>query len=266
VEHDDTPVYLDLYVPDDCTRPLPIVVWLHGGGWMLGSHHGCPISDLALEGYAVASIGYRLNGLTTPTPFPAQLHDCKTAVRWLRRHGWRFGLDGTRMAVVGISAGGHLAALLGTTAGDQQLDGATGGADMPTTVQGVVTVAAPTDLPALEEIDPDHWRVRLVDLGLLDGRPSERPMLARLASPTTHADHDSAPFLILHGRDDTLVPSSQGERLHAALSASGADSSLYLFDHLTHGDAALDEWQVRSAMRDFLARILRPGPVTSDER
>lgn len=258
---DEKPLQLDLYLPETYQKPLPIVVFLHGGGWMFGSRAGCPLATLALRGYAVASVSYRLSSLTSPVAFPAQLYDCKAAIRWLRSSAWRFGCDGERIGVLGVSAGAHLAALLGTTAGDQKLEGELGVTGCSSGVQAVVALFPPTDLIALEQSDPDNWRVKLVAIGLLDGRPSERPLLARSASSALHASHDSAPFLIFHGRDDTLVPVNQSERLHAALSAAGASSKLVLYDHLTHSDEALDRPELLAATHEFLDAILHPLPL-----
>lgn len=262
---DGKPLQLDLYLPETYHQPLPIVVWLHGGGWMFGSRAGCPLAELALRGYAVASVSYRLSSLTSPVAFPAQLHDCKAAIRWLRSSAWRFGCDGDRIGVLGLSAGAHLAALLGTTADDPELEGELGVTGCSSRVQAVVALFPATDLLALEQRDPDHWRVKLVALGLLDGRPSERPQLARSASSALHASHDSAPFLIFHGRDDTLVPVDQSERLHAALIAAGASSRLVLYDHLSHSDEALDRPELLAAAHTFLDAILHPLPLVVSE-
>ncbi len=257
---DGKPLQLDLYLPDTYLTPLPIVVWLHGGGWMFGSRDGCPLADLAQRGYAVASVSYRLSTLSSPIAFPAQLHDCKAAVRWLRASAWRFGCDGERIGVWGVSAGAHLAALLGTTAGDAEMDGTLGVTGCSSRVQAVVAMFPPTDLLALEQGDEHHWRVKLVAIGLLDGKPSERPRLARSASPALRAAHDSAPFLIFHGRDDSMIPFDQSVRLDAALRAVGARSTLILYDHLPHDDAALDRPELQAAAQAFLAGILHPDP------
>ena len=258
---DGKPLQLDLYLPETYHQPLPIVVFLHGGGWMFGSRAGCPLATMALRGYAVASVSYRLSSLTSPVAFPAQLYDCKAAVRWLRASAWRFGCDGDRIGVLGVSAGAHLAALLGTTANDPELEGGLGVTGFSSRVQAVVALFPPTDLLALEQSDPGNWRVKLVALGLLDGRPSERPRLARSASSALHAGHDGAPFLIFHGRDDTMVPVDQSERLHAALSAAGTPSRLVVYDHLPHSDEALDRPDLLAATQEFLDAILHPVPL-----
>jgi len=259
--NDGESLQLDLYLPETYGQPLPIVIWLHGGGWMFGSHKSCPLATLATHGYAVASVGYRLGDLSERTAFPAQLHDCKASVRWLRKNAWRFGCDGDRIGVWGLSAGAHLAALLGTTMGNPSLEGSLGETGVSSDVQAVVSLFAPTELLALESSDEGHWRVTLVSLGLLNGRPSERPQLARDASSALHANRNSAPFLIIHGRDDTLVPVAQSELLHAALSAAGVPSTLLLFDHLSHSDAALRQPAVLAAAHKFLADQLHPPAV-----
>lgn len=261
---DDKPLQLDLYLPETYHQPLPIIIWLHGGGWMFGSRGGCPLASLAQRGYAVASVSYRLSSITSPVEFPTQLHDCKAAVRWLRHNAWRFGCDGERIGVLGVSSGAHLAALLGTTADDQNLDGRLGETGPSSRVQAVVALFPPTDLLALEESNPDHWRVKLVALGLLDGRPSERPRLARSASPALHAGPDSSPFLIFHGLDDTMVPVDQSRRLHAALNTAGASSRLVVYDHLSHSDEALDRAELKAAVQDFFDGMLHP-PIPDAE-
>lgn len=262
---DGKALQLDLYLPETYQQPLPLIVWLHGGGWIFGSHTNCPIANLVLRGYAVASVSYRLSDLTSPVAFPAQLHDCKAAVRWLRCSAWRFGCDGDRIGVLGVSAGAHLAALLGTTPDDQELEGTLGETGPSSQVQAVVALFPATDLLALEQSDADHWRVKLVAIGLLDGRPSERPRLARSASPALHATHDSAPFLIFHGRDDTMIPVDQSERLHAALIAAGASSRLVVYDHLSHSDEALDRPELLAATHEFLDALLHPIPLAASE-
>lgn len=258
---DGVPLRLDLYLPETYAKPLPIVIWLHGGGWMFGSKERCPLASLAARGYAVASVGYGLSDRSERTAFPAPLYDCKAAVRWLRANAWRFGCDGGRIGVWGLSAGAHLAALLGTTAGEADLEGGEGPIGPSSAVQGVVAMFAPTDLLALEQADEKNWRVTLVAQGLLHGRPSEHPDLARAASPALHVTRDSAPFLLIHGRDDIMVPVAQSGLMHAALQAAGVPSTLLLFDHLPHGDSALDNPEVQAAAIAFLAARLQPEGV-----
>ena len=135
---------LDLYLPEGAPRPLPLVVWIHGGGWRNGAKEQTPARRLVERGYAVASINYRLSGEAI---FPAQIHDCKAAVRWLRANAAKYGLDAGRVAAWGSSAGGHLVALLGTSGGIMELEGGLGNADQSSRVQAVVDFFGPHGFP-----------------------------------------------------------------------------------------------------------------------
>ncbi len=220
---DGVDLQLDLYLPDHFDKPLPLVVWIHGGGWVSGERSPCPVAMLATRGYAVASISYRLaRGDAT---FPAPLHDCKAAIRWLRGNAWRFGCDPDRIGVWGASAGGHLAALLGTTADDPALEGNEGITGVSSKVQAVCALFPATDFVHLEEVEDDHWRINLVAKALLHGSPSKHPELAASASPITHVSKNASPFLFIHGTADSMIPPAQSERMHAALKAAGADTN-----------------------------------------
>jgi acetyl esterase/lipase len=250
---------LDLYLPEEAHAPLPVVIWIHGGGWVTGERSPCPVAPLATRGYALASISYRLSTGSADTAFPAQLHDCKAAVRWLRANAWRFGLDGARIGAWGASAGGHLAALLGTVQGDPALEGDDRGTGVSSRVQAVCALFPPTDFMHLEEEQDDHWRINLVAKALLHGPPSANRALAAAASPVSHASKDSAPFLLIHGTADAVVPPAQSERLHAALRTAGADSTLVLIPGMPHGNRTLARQDLRDAVHAFFDRVLRPG-------
>ena len=210
---------LDLYVPAPAVphgRPLPVVLWLHGGGWLSGDKAAdVPVGMFTRAGYALASVNYRLSA--TQGRFPAQIQDVKAAVRWVRANARGLGLDPTRIAVCGISSGGHLAALLGTSGGVRELEDATmGNPDVSSRAQAVVDLCGPTDPFALAAQGDD----RIVTL--LGGPPSSRPELARQADPVTFASADDPPFLILHGEADRVVPPIHSRRLAEALRRAGA--------------------------------------------
>ncbi len=247
---------LDLYLPEAYGKPLPLVIWLHGGGWVTGERSPCPLAILATRGYAVASVSYRLS--RGGTVFPQPLHDCKAAVRWLRANAWRFGCDPERIGVIGSSAGGHLGALLGTVQDDPALEGSEGVTGVSSRVQAVCALFAPTDFVHLEEVEDDHWRINLVAKALLHGPPSADPLLAAAASPITHVTKDSAPFLFIHGTADRMVPPAQSERMHQALVLAGADSTLLLIEGMPHGNRTLAREDLREAMHAFFDRHLRP--------
>jgi acetyl esterase/lipase len=233
-------LYLDLFTPDG-PGPYPVIVSVHGGSWTIG-HRSEGLAFLQVNrGYAVANIDYRLAPGAT---FPAQIEDVKAAVRWLRANATRFQLDPSRIAVMGYSAGGHLAALLGTSGGVEELEGpGHGNAAFSSRVQAVVDYFGPTDLLKLKAQalpcmpgDPDD--------------PTEAPSLfmgcpiqscmekTRSANPITYVTPDDPPFLILHGTADCLVPWQQSKILDDALKAAGVPSRLILVLFATHADPA----------------------------
>jgi len=213
------PLLLNYYVPRNAQAPFPIVIQIHGGGWHSGSRNTPPKGGLALikRGYALASIDYRLSG---EARFPAQIHDCKAAVRFIRANAASVGIDPNRIGVWGTSAGGHLAALLGTTGDLPEFEGNVGISGVSSRVQAVFDVCGPANLLTLKPKTetPNTNAVR----DLLGGPPSEKMELARSASPINYASADDAPFLIYHGEADALVPITQSLELATALTNAGA--------------------------------------------
>lgn len=216
---------LDLLLPHPRpASPVPAVAYLHGGAWRHGdkSHGMYPWNSplLAAHGFVAANVGYRL---TDQAPFPAQAHDVKAAVRWLRANAVEYGIDPERIGVWGDSAGGHLAGLLAMTEGVAGLEGECGSPGVSSAVQAAVLRCAPTDFTVAPD-DPrpliDHDEVLAA---LFGGRPSERPDLLRLASPAAFAHGGVPPVLVVHGTADELVPFHQAERLVSALRRHGAD-------------------------------------------
>ena len=243
------PLELDLYLPAG-DGPHPVVLFLHGGGWRLGSRHsGGPafpgrtlFERVAAAGIAVASADYRLSGEAV---WPVQLSDAKAAVRWLRARAGELGIDPGRVAAWGESAGGHLAALLGLVT-DPDLDGDVGVTGPPGAVVAVAAWYPPTDLGGFAGdagADPADATTR--EAQLLGAAPSAVPDRAAQASPLTHVSGGAPPFLLLHGRADRFVPCVQSERLADALRAAGADVELHTYegaDHMWRGapEAAAD--------------------------
>jgi len=227
---------LDLYLPD---RPsgesLPVVVWIHGGGWRAGSKERTIAPRVLGDEYVVASIDYRLSQQAV---FPAQIHDCKAAVRWLRAHAGIYRIDPDRIGVWGSSAGGHLVALLGTSTGVAELEGAVGEhLDQSSAVQAVCDFYGPTDLTVMigQTSAIDHGGADSPEGLLLGGPVAEHPELAALASPVTHVDSSDPPFLIVHGDADRTVPYEQSVALHQALAAAGVDATLHIVGRAGHG-------------------------------
>ncbi len=215
---------LDLYLPEKATRPLPVIVWVHGGGWTNGDKVRGPAQDFATNGFAVAAINYRFSQQAI---FPAQIHDCKAAVRWLRANATKYGLDADHIGAWGASAGGHLVALLGTTAEVKELEGAASNNDKSSRVQAVVDWYGPTDFLTVGAKDT---RTRL-----LGGDPQANKDKAAKASPMTYVSKDAAPFLIMHGDRDKTVPISQSETFAQALQKAGADATFVIVKGAGHG-------------------------------
>ncbi|HEY1172947.1 MAG TPA: alpha/beta hydrolase [Verrucomicrobiae bacterium] len=227
---------LDIYLPKHATNRLPVIIWIHGGSWKSGSRYPCPLAFLAKDGMAVVSIEYRL---MDDAPFPAQLYDCKGAIRWLRANANRFNLDPEHVAVFGASAGGHLAALIGTTPEVKELEGDVGGnLDQSSRVQAVCAFYPPTDLDRLIT-NKDERRSPTSDIGRLLGGSLEKNLdKAAKASPMRYITPDDAPFYILHGDKDDMVPVEHSKWLHEALLKAGVESTLYIVPNKGHAIGA----------------------------
>ena len=248
---------LDLYLPPgDGAKPL--IIWVHGGAWRAGDRRGpSPALALLADGYAVAQISYRLS---QAAKWPAQIEDCKAAVRWLHANAEKYRLDPKRFAVWGSSAGGHLVAMLGTSGGVAALDGTTNDVKASSSVQAVVDWFGPTDFLQMDKAGssmkhdaPDSPE------SLLIGAPiQENKDAAAKANPITYIGRGEAPppFLIMHGTRDPLVPFNQSELLAAALKAAGADVTLRPVPNAGHGFGG--EANI-APVREFLARVFPRG-------
>ncbi|MGA2621334.1 MAG: alpha/beta hydrolase [Thermoguttaceae bacterium] len=242
---------LDLYLPDKADHPLPVIVWIHGGGWSAGSKEGCPAVPLVGKGYAAASINYRFSQHAV---FPAQIEDCKAAIRWLRANARKYGLDAAHVGVWGASAGGHLVALLGTTGGVKELEGQGGNLDQSSRVQCVVDWFGPTDFSQMGgwQDKPDSPMAKLVG-----GPVRDRLELAAKANPIIYVGKDSAPFLIMHGEEDKLVPMNQSELLDEALRKASAQSTLVRVPKNGHGGPGFTTPESRKRIEEFFDKHLK---------
>ena len=227
---------LDLYLPEKTSAPLPLIIWIHGGGWQAGSKDNCPALRFTERGYAVASIGYRLSGSAI---FPAQIEDCKAAIRWLRAHAAENNLDPKKFAVWGSSAGGHLVALVGTSGDVKQFDvGAN--LDQSSRVQAVCDYFGPTDITqmdahALGGAPFKHDSSDSPESKLIGGAVQENKDKAARVNPITYVSSDDPPFLIVHGDKDPLVPHHQSELLFDALKKSGVSAHFHTIHGAGHG-------------------------------
>ena len=236
----------------------PAVILIHGGGWSTGSRADCAevAAAIASHGYVSFCIDSRLFTATT-NKFPAQWDDCQRAVRWVRAHAADYGADSAEVGAVGASAGGHLAALLGTT--DTRDNADTALAAYSSRVQCVVDLYGPTDFtgdPA--KITPAEMYMKKMLQDFLGTTPEASPEKFREASPVAHVDARSAPFLIFHGALDKIVPVSQSASLDRTLRAAGIESKLIIFPTAGHAyrDGNLMNQTITAAL-DFLDRHLK---------
>ena len=242
---------LDLYLPEKLQGRLPVIVWIHGGAWRAGSKEDCPAVPLAAKGYAVASVDYRLSQHAV---FPAQIEDCKAAIRWLRANAARYHLDPVRIGAWGASAGGHLVALLGTTGNVKELEGNGENLDQSSRVQCVVDWFGRADLTtASSQNNPD---VTASVSQLLGGPVDENKDKAAKASPMTYVAKSAAPFLIMHGDKDQRVPLKQSELLAGALKKAGGEVTLQVVEGAGHGGPGFTSPENRKRIECFFAKHL----------
>ncbi|MGC9941694.1 MAG: GDSL-type esterase/lipase family protein [Verrucomicrobiota bacterium] len=222
---------LDLYVPANVPAPVPLIVDVHGGGWMSLDKNEMIARGMIQHGFAVASIDYRLSEVAI---FPAQIYDCKAAVRWLRAHAGEYGYNPDKIGAWGDSAGGHLVSLLGLTADHPELEGSEGNPNISSRVQAVCDFYGPSDLWTTDHHLADAVANNAVPR-LLGGLIEHNLDKARRASPLFYVSSNACPFLIEHGDHDPLVPLEQSIALNAALLNAGVPSQLYVVKGGGHG-------------------------------
>ena len=256
---------LDLYLPEKSAGPLPVIVWVHGGGWATGSKEQCGAKRFAQQGYAVASIGYRLSG---DAIFPAQIEDCKAAIRWLRAHAKDWRLDPAHFAAWGSSAGGHLVALLGTTGETKQFDvGAH--LDQSSAVQAVCDFYGPTDLlqmdaHALPGARMKHDAPESPESRFLGGPVQQNQEKAARANPITYVSKAAPPFLIVHGSEDTTVSPHQSRLLYEALKSAGVRVRFHTLESAGHG-VGFGGPELEAMVSGFFERHLKGTVPVNDE-
>ncbi len=265
------PLLLDLYLPSTDNGPAPVIVWIHGGGWRAGTKAGGPAARQSLRGYAVASINYRLSDVAT---HPAQINDCKAAIRWLRAHAAEYNLNPDRIGAWGSSAGGHLAALAGTSGDVAELEGDVGGnLEYSSRVQAVVDWYGPAELltmdaQALPCSGFCHTCAGSPESLMVGCTITSCPDLAIAASPIHYVTSDDPPFLFHHGTNDCTVPPLQSQVLYDALDALGIDVSLTFLEDAGHGGPEFATPAVAAEVDSFFDRVLRapePPPPTAPE-
>lgn len=251
--HDGVPLELDLYRPEERApdQALPVVIWVHGGGWKNGSRARCKAAWLAPKGFAVASISYRL---TDVAQWPGQINDCYAAVRWLRENAGEYGLDADHIGAWGSSAGGHLVALMGTRKypGEETVS---------SEVQAVCDWFGPSELLTMPPNNVSATRTleqvaQSNGAKLLGATVRDVPEKAKDASALDHVSGKSAPFLIIHGSADPGVPLEQSSKLHEKLVGAGVSSRLHVIEGAGHGGKEFESGEVRSLILAFFQKHL----------
>ena len=231
---------LDLALPLKRTsgKPLPVIAFIHGGAWRRGNKDGGlrRIRGFLKSGkYTGVSIGYRLSD---EAKWPAQIHDCKAAIRWIKANAEKHGLDGSKIAVHGTSAGGHLVAMLGTSAGVKAMDGSIGPhAARGTKVACVVDYFGPTNFLRMNDFKGriDHDAAGSPESQLIGGPIQDNKRKTLTADPISYVSKEDSPFLIMHGTEDMAVAYNQSVILHSALKRADVPSALLTVTGGGHG-------------------------------
>ena len=262
---------LDLYLPETpAGRPLPLIVHIHGGGWRGGSKFPCPVVGMVAQGYIVASVEYRFSQKAL---FPAQIQDCKAAIRWLRANSTRYDIDPEHIGVTGGSAGGHLSALIGTTGGTNVFAPLGGNEEQSDRVQAVCDIYGPTDFSTVMQQAADDRNVRNIftfnsssdPYSLLIGASLEdNDDKTAAVSPVHYVNKDSPPTLILHGTHDTMVPFAQSEEFAATLKEKGVAVWLQALPGSGHGGPAFGKPEIAALTMAFFDRHLKGADVKID--
>ena len=239
----------DLHLPDACAAgSLPLVVWISGDDAWGGTPADCPLRWLVERGYAVASVGYRSADVAV---FPAQLADCREAIATLVRDADTWGIDATRICVIGRGAGGHVAALLALA--DHPDAAAT---NPPAEVAAACAIGAPSDLGHL---GPHHDRATAAASRLVGGPLPELREAAQAASPLAHVSAADPPLLLVHGGHDADIPADQTRQLAAACRAAGIDCQAVVLEAAGHAIPLDAGTAAGAAVLAFLDRVLGPG-------
>ncbi|MBT3636159.1 MAG: alpha/beta hydrolase [Opitutae bacterium] len=253
-KYGDRSLEMDIYRPKGVWGELPAVVCIHGGGWAKGNRtsHAKIAQALAARGYVASTISYRLSG---EAPFPAAIQDCKAAVRFLRANAKELGIDATKIGAIGLSAGGHLTALLATSHGVDELEGEGGNPSFSSRIQAAVPMGAQTDF--LSERTREVSKERQIWKQFMGGSQQERPKAYRLASPLEHLDKDDPPCLFITGETDD--ESTRAAKFRKRMSDLGVSSEIEVIEGAPHGFLTKQIWfdQMIDASVDFFDPILK---------
>lgn len=252
---------LDLYLPPNQKKSRPLVIWIHGGGWTAGNKFGdmdymsLLVKSVLEKGYALASINYRL---APEAIFPAQIQDCNKAIDFLYEKAGDFFIDKTRFAVIGFSAGGHLASLVGTSANNEIPEFYPNRKKPEFKIRAVVDFYGPADFIArIGSMKLDEGDQKSTSTNLLGVQPVLRPDLAKFASPTTYIDKGDPPFLIIHGEKDQQVPPTLSKLLDSSLKLAGVQSELIIVPGAPHSGELFGTDEIKNKVLVFLDAHLK---------
>ena len=246
---------LDIYLPANAKGKLPLVIFIHGGGWLSNDKYADmgymkkTVAEIVGSGFALASIDYRFS---TQAVFPAQIQDCNRAVSFLYDNADKYGFDVKRFAVMGFSAGGHLASLIGLSKNNNVENFFMPGTNKSFGLKAVVDFYGPAELILFPGADNEKSPEGL----LIGAAPLARPDLAKAASPVTYVDKNDPPFLIIHGEKDDLVSTKQSRLLSAWLSVAGVPNELVIVKDAPHFGVMFDTDEIRSKVLNFIKKHL----------
>jgi acetyl esterase/lipase len=252
---------LDVYLPANAKAALPLVIWIHGGAWLENDKYADmgymknTVKSFIDSGYALASINYRYS---TTAKFPAQIQDCNLAVEYLYQHAEKYKLNKDKFALIGFSAGGHLASLLGLSNNNIVKSFYTNGIKPSFKIKTVLDFYGPSDFVILAGAPDTSLNNERNPVSILLGAlPLQRPDLARFASPATYIDKGDPPFLIVQGEKDEAVPYTQSVMLHSWLQLAAVENELMIVPGAPHYGVMFDADQIRSRVFYFLRNYLR---------
>ncbi|KAF0138938.1 MAG: peptidase S9 prolyl oligopeptidase active site domain-containing protein [Stygiobacter sp.] len=248
---------LDIYLPQQAENPFPIVVWIHGGGWQAGSKESVNGTWLLQKGFGIVSINYRL---TDKAIYPGQINDCKGAIRWLRANATKYNFDPDKIGVFGSSAGGHLAALVGSSGDVQELEGIVGGnLNVSSRVQAVCDWYGPANFMTICGTVPptsNHCDAASPEGKLIGGDLRTNPEKCKSVSPISYVSKDDPPFLIMHGTADGTVPFTQSVELDSAYRSIIHDVTFIPQPGAGHGGGSFGADSTKKRITDFFTRVL----------
>ncbi len=249
---DGIPLKLDMYVPDTpVMEPMPVVVFIHGGGWQTGDKYPGKAEILARRGFLGISINYRLSDVAT---FPAAVEDCKCAIRWVRAHAEKYGADPEKIGIWGGSAGGHLVMMLGCADETAGLEGNSGWGAYSSRVQAVCSYYGPSDFAIMGEYT--ERTDFTVESKFLGGTKEEIPDVYVKASPVTYVSADDPPLLMVHGDKDIVVGLKQSEAMLEAYKETGLEATLITVKNAGHGFSTIKGIPINPSIEEIEQAVL----------